>query len=341
MRAMVLTGVSDLMINSNPLSEADVTIPEPTEDQILIKVTACGVCHTELDEIEGRTPPPNFPVIPGHQVVGRVEKIGSAVTKHKEGTKVGVAWIFSSCGSCEHCLKGEENICSEFKATGRDADGGYAEYMVIGEDFAYPISDFFTDSEAAPLLCAGAVGYRSLRMTNIESGQKLGLTGFGGSGHLVLKMLLAKLPDTEVYVFARNEEEREFARSQGAVWAGDTTEISPEKLDAVIDTTPAWKPVVEALGNLKRGGRLVINAIRKEESDIDYLLKLSYEKHIWMEKEIKSVANVAKSDVTGFLKLAEEAAVKPVIEEYQLKDANRALTDLKNKKIQGSKVLVI
>lgn len=341
MKAMILSGVTDLIINSSPLTMGDISVPRPDDNQILIKVSRCGVCHTELDEIEGRTPPSFFPIVLGHQVVGTVEEAGAGVTKHKKGDRVGVAWIFSSCGECDFCLSGRDNLCPEFKATGRDADGGYAEYMTVGEDFAYPIPGCFTDSEAAPLLCAGAIGFRSLRLANIENGQRLGLTGFGGSGHLVLKMLLGRLPDSEVYVFARSESEREFAMSLGAKWAGDTSEHSPEKLDAIIDTTPVWKPVVDAMENLKSGGRLVINAIRKEEHDKDYLLKLSYEKHIWMEKEIKSVANVAKSDVTGFLKLAEEIDIKPEYEEYELKDANQALLDLKNRKIQGAKVLVI
>lgn len=341
MKAMIMTGVSDLMINTKPLSEGNIDIPKPAENQILIKISTCGVCHTELDEIEGRTPPESFPRIPGHQAVGTVEDKGSAVTTHKIGDRVGVAWIFSSCGTCEHCLRGNDNLCDQFKATGRDADGGYAEYMVIGESFAYPIPESFSDTEAAPLLCAGAIGYRSLRLTDIEVGQKLGLTGFGGSAHLVLQMMRHKMPDNEVYVFARNEEEREFAKSLGAVWAGDTSDESPAKLDAIIDTTPVWKPVVEAMNNLDKGGRLVINAIRKEEQDKEYLLKLEYEKHLWMEKEIKSVANVSRSDVTGFLKIAADIGIKPEIEEYALTDANQALVDLKNKKIKGSKVLVI
>lgn len=341
MKSMIMTGVTDLMINSRPLSEADIDTPEPSEDQILIKISACGVCHTELDEIEGRTPPEIFPRIPGHQVVGRVEKAGDSVTMHKLGDRVGVAWIFSSCGTCEYCLCGQDNLCDQFKATGRDADGGYAEYMVIGESYAYPIPKSFTDTEAAPLLCAGAIGYRSLRLTDIDVGQKLGLTGFGGSAHLVMKMMRHKMPENEVYVFARNEQEREFAKSLGAVWTGDTTDECPVKMDAIIDTTPVWKPVVEAMGNLAKGGRLIINAIRKEDQDKEYLLKLQYEKHLWMEKEIKSVANVAKNDVTGFLKIAADIGIKPEIEEYKLTDANQALLDLKNRKINGSKVLVI
>ena len=184
--------------------------------------------------------------------------------------------------------------------TGRDKDGGYAEYIVIPEDFVFVIPENFSDAEAAPLLCAGAVGYRSLKLSELKNGQNLGLTGFGASGHLVLKMVEKKFPDSKVFVFARSEKERDFAIELGASWAGDTEDYSPKKLEAIIDTTPVWKPVVEAMKNLATGGRLVINAIRKEEIDKDYLLNLNYEEHLWMEKEIKSVANVSKSDIRDF-----------------------------------------
>jgi len=232
-------------------------------------------------------------------------------------------------------------LCKEFKATGQDANGGYAEYMTVKEDFAFPIPDEFSDVHAAPLLCAGAIGYRSLRLTGIKDGQSLGLTGFGASAHLVLKMVRHKYPKTKVFVFARSEKERIFARELGAVWAGDTGDESPERLDSIIDTTPAWKPVVEALKNLKSSGRLVINAIRKEEKDKDYLLKLDYPLHLWMEKEIKSVANVASRDVSEFLELAAKIPIKPEIQEFSLEEANTALLELKERKIRGAKVLRI
>ena len=213
--------------------------------------------------------------------------------------------------------------------------------MVINEDFACKIPEVFSDTEAAPLLCAGAIGYRSLRLTNLKDGQNLGLTGFGASGHLVLKMVQQKFPNTKVFVFARSEREREFAKELGAVWAGDTEDKAPELLDAIIDTTPVWKPVVEALKNLKPGGRLVINAIRKEEGDKDYLLKINYAEHMWMEKEIKSVANVARKDIEEFLELASRIPIKPEIQEFPLEEANTALVELKERKIRGAKVLKI
>jgi propanol-preferring alcohol dehydrogenase len=341
MKAMVLNQLGSLEENKTPLELADLPDPVPGEKEILVKVSACGVCHTELDEIEGRTPPLRLPVVLGHQVVGRVEEMGSQASTFKVGDRVGIGWIYSACGKCKFCLAGNENLCSHFKATGRDANGGYAQYMTVLEDFAYHIPDFFSDLEAAPLLCAGAIGYRSLRLTGLKDGQNLGLTGFGASGHLVLKMVGHQYPNAKVFVFARNPKERAFARELGAVWAGDTEEESPEKLDYIIDTTPVWKPVVEALKNLEPGGRLVINAIRKEEMDKEYLLRLDYPTHLWLEKEIKSVANVARDDVKEFLELAAEIQIKPEVHEFALGEANKALVELKTRKIRGAKVLRI
>jgi propanol-preferring alcohol dehydrogenase len=341
MKAMILRSVTDLEKSSEPLILAEVPDPVPRDNEVLIKVTACGVCHTELDEIEGRTPPPLFPVIPGHEVIGNVVKTGKNVKGVKTGDRVGVAWIFSSCGRCSYCLAGFENLCSEFKATGRDVNGGYAEYMTVPADFAYPVPEIFTDSQAAPLLCAGAVGYRSFRLAEVQSRQNTGLTGFGASGHLVLQIIKYKFPDNKIFVFARSEAERAFARELGADWAGDTTDNVPELLDSIIDTTPVWKTVVEALKNLKSGGRLVINAIRKEEIDKDYLLNLDYSRHLWMEKEIKSVANVTRGDVKEFLEIASQIPIMPEVREYRLEDANIALVELKQGKIRGAKVLVI
>ena len=339
MKAMVLTRICDLSKNRNPLEMRDVEDPVPGSGEILVKISACGVCHTELDEIEGRTPPPAFPVIPGHQVVGRVEKAGECSEKFKPGDRVGVGWIYSSCGSCGYCRDGRENLCASFRATGRDVHGGYAEYMTVGENFAYKISDTFSDTEAAPLLCAGAIGYRSLRLTGMKDGQILGLTGFGASALLVLKMARHIYPASEIFVFARSEKERTFARELGAAWAGGTSADPPDKLDCIIDTTPAWKPVVESMKNLKAGGRLVINAIRKEETDKEYLLQLDYPAHLWLEKEIKSVANVARRDVEEFLQLAAEIPITPQVQEFALEDANIALLELKEGKIRGGKVL--
>ncbi len=341
MKAMVLKRIVQLETCAEPLELFELPKPIPKQGEILIKVSVCGVCHTELDEIEGRTPPERLPMVLGHQVVGRVAAMGEGAFGFADGDRVGVAWIHSACGSCSHCLEGDENLCPNFKATGRDANGGYAEYMTVPSAFAFRLPEVFEDAQAAPLLCAGAIGYRSLRLAGIKDGQRLGLTGFGASAHLVLKMVKHRFPGVETYVFARNAEEREFALELGAVWAGAAEEESPARLDSIIDTTPVWKSLIEALKNLRPGGRLVVNAIRKEEADKDWLLKLDYPTHLWMEKEIKSVANVSRADVREFLELAAEIPLLPEVEEFALEDANLALLELKTRRVRGAKVLRI
>ena len=354
MKAMLLRGLAPLAQNPAPLSLEDVPEPNPGADEVLIRVTRCGVCHTELDEIEGRTPPPRLPVILGHQVVGTVVGLQSLLTLERElqsretlqsvptiSQRVGVAWIAYACGQCDFCQSGQENLCPQFQATGRDVNGGYAEYMKIRADFIHPIPDSLSDSEAAPLLCAGAIGYRSLRLSNLRDGQALGLMGFGGSNHLVLKITNYQFPNSKIFVFSRSESERKFALSLGAAWAGAIDSVPPEALDAVIDTTPVWGPDMEALKRLKPGGRLVINAIRKQDTDQHILSTLDYPSQLWMEKEIKSVANVTRADVREFLQLAAEAGIQPELQEFALKDANLALNELKQGKIRGAKVLRI
>jgi propanol-preferring alcohol dehydrogenase len=340
-KAQVLHTLGDLAENPAPLQLMDVPDPAPGPREVLVRVSACGVCHTELDEIEGRTPPPHLPVIPGHQVVGHIVACGPRPSALRPGMRVGVAWIHSACGRCGFCTSGRENLCAEFRATGRDVNGGYAELMVVREDFAYPLPMGMSDAEAAPLLCAGAVGFRSLRLANLPDGGRLGLTGFGASAHLVLKLVRHRDPDAEIYVFARSPAEREFALTLGATWAGDTTDMAPAPLDAVIDTTPVWRPVVEALRSLAPGGRLVINAIRKENADRAALAEIDYASQLWMEREIKTVANVTRRDVVEFLQAAAQMGVRPDVEEYPLADANRALGDLKSRTIRGAKVLRI
>lgn len=341
MRAIILRALADLESNSEPLEMADLAVPEPGAGEVRLRLAVCGVCHTELDEIEGRLPPPRLPVVPGHQAVGRVEALGAGVADLREGDRVGVAWIGWACGRCKACREGDENLCPFFRATGRDVDGGYAEFMTVPAAFAHPIPETFTDVEAAPLLCAGAIGYRSLKLADLKDGEPLGLTGFGASAHLVLQMARHRYPASPVYVFARSEGERAFARELGAAWAGESGEEPPAKLAAVIDTTPAWQPVVDALRNLEPRGRLVINAIRKEERDKSALLGLDYPRDLWMEKEIKSVANVARSDVRELLALAAEIPIHPEVEEFPLADANRALRELKARSVRGAKVLRI
>lgn len=341
MKAAIIEKIIRIKDDKQPLKIVDLPVPEMKAGEILIKVSACGVCHTDLDEIEGRTPPAKLPCIPGHQIIGTVVACGKEVKKFSVGDRVGVGWINSACGRCGYCLSGQENLCNDFQATGRDVPGGYAEFTAVAETFAFPVPAIFTDTQAAPLLCAGAIGYRSLQLANLVNGSNLGLVGFGASAHLVLKMVRHLYPQSKVFVFARSANERRFAREIGAVWAGDIDEDCPQKLHAVIDTTPVWKPVVEALKNLAPAGRLVINAIRKEDTDKDYFLKLDYATHIWLEKEIKSVANVTRRDIEEFLTLASQIPLVPEVEEYPLTDVNRALVELKEGKIRGAKVLKI
>lgn len=339
MRAMLLEQLGEITETSRPLRLSEQPRPTPGPDELLVRVSVCGVCHTELDEIEGRTPPVQLPAILGHQVVGHVESAGEIVQGFTTGERVGIAWIFSACGQCEYCQGGQENLCPDFRATGRDAPGGYAEYLTIPAAFAYPIPDGLTDLEIAPLLCAGAIGYRSLRLTNLVDGQNLGLAGFGASAHLVLKLVRVRFPRTKVFVFSRTESEQNFARELGATWAGHITNAPPEPLHAIIDATPAWRPIVSSLAHLRPGGRLVINAIRKEDHDKTAWQTLDYPRDLWLEKEIKSVANVTRRDVIEFLTLAHEAKLRPEVQEYPLADANQALLDLKFRRIRGAKVL--
>ena len=335
MKAMVINRIVSLLEDEAPLDLVELPDPEPVAGEVRIRVSACGVCHTELDEIEGRTAPPNLPVVPGHEVIGRVDRCGAGAKRFAVGARVGVGWIHSSSGTPD------ENLSPSFIATGRDCNGGYAEYLTVPEDYACPVPDVFSDAEAAPLLCAGSVGYRSLKLARLENGDALGLTGFGGSAHIVLQVARHLYPDSPVYVFARDPEARSFAMEIGAAWAGDTEARAPVPLQAIIDTTPAWKPVVEALANLRPGGRLVINAIRKEDGDQDYLLKLRYHEHLWMEKEIKSVANVTHRDIAEFLLIAAKVPIRPAVETYRLDEANRALLELKKGPVRGAKVLVM
>lgn len=341
MKAWVIERITPIEADSAPLKMIEIPVPQPAADQILLKVQACGVCHTEIDEIEGRAAPARLPIVPGHQVVGQVVEKGKLAKKFQIGDRVGVAWIYRACGQCAFCLRGEENLCGEFKATGRDAPGGYAEYIVVNENFAYFIPENIDSYQAAPLLCAGAIGYRSLMLTELKNGMRLGLTGFGASAHLVLMMTKAMFPQSEVYVFSRSPGEREFAQKLGAVWAGAIDEASPEALDAMIDTTPAWKPVLEALRNLAPGGRLVINAIRKEDFDRHLLAELDYPSQLWMEKEIKSIANVTRRDVEECFQLIAREDIRPEVQIYPFDQANQAILDLKNRKIKGAKVLEV
>ncbi|MHB9033080.1 MAG: zinc-dependent alcohol dehydrogenase family protein [Anaerolineae bacterium] len=339
MRAMLLSSVAPLEERPAPLRLTDLPIPAPEPDEILIKVAACGVCHTELDEIEGRTAPPVLPVVPGHQVIGRVAALGADVHGWRAGEPAGAAWIHHACGICRYCRSGRENLCADFRATGRDANGGYAEYLTIPADFAYHLPEALAVPEMAPLLCAGAVGYRALQLCALQNGQVLALAGFGASAQLVLPMARHLYPGSPVYVVTRSAAGQARARELGAVWAGGYEQAPPALIDAAIDTTPVWSPVLAALGLLAPGGRLVVNAIGKEESDKRVLLELDYQKQLWLEKSLQSVANVTRADVRACLALAERIHLHPAVQFYPLEQANEALLALKQGKIRGSAVL--
>jgi propanol-preferring alcohol dehydrogenase len=335
MKAMVLEKISP--VEEKPLKLVELPQPIPGRGQILVRVSACGVCHTELDEIEGRVSPSRFPMILGHEIVGRVESLGPGASKFKKSDRVGIAWINRACGRCSFCLKGEENLCDTAKWTGKDADGGYAQYTVVAEDFAYPIPERFTDLEAAPLLCAGVIGYRALRLSGMEDGGVLGLYGFGASAHIIIQVAKYKYPDSKVFVFTRpnQKEHQDLARRLGADWVGATADTPPEKLNWAIDFTPVGEPVRQALRNLQKGGRVVINAIRKTRP----IPELDYTEHLWYEKEVKSVANVTRRDAQEFLPLAAEIPIVPETQEFKLEEANEALILLKEVKMHGAGVL--
>lgn len=319
-------------IEERPLKLVETLEPEPGPGEVLLKVKACSVCRTDLHIVEGELPPAKLPVIPGHQVVGVVEDVGEGVEGLAKGERVGVPWLYWSCGSCKFCRRGLENLCERALFTGYSVDGGYAELMVARAGFVHPIPPGFSDFEAAPLLCGGAIGYRALRLTGLlESGGRLGLFGFGSSAHMVLPVAVRR--GLEVYVFTESEGKAELARAMGAAWAGPTKAELPAKLDAAIVFAPAGWVAVEALSKLERGGRLVLAGIYMTPIE-----KLEYEL-LWLEREVKSVANVTRRDVREFLEEAAKAGLKPSVKVYRLEEANEALLELKRKPPAGSLVL--
>lgn len=342
MRAMSLRRPAPVTGGPGPLGLDDVPEPVPGDDELLIQISVCGVCRTDLDIVEGRIVPPSYPVIPGHQIVGRVARAGPNARGFREGDRVGVAWIHWADGVCRWCRSGQENLCPNFQATGRDHAGGYAEYSTVSSAFAFPLPRELDDTLVAPLLCAGAIGWRSLRLTELHDGDPLGLAGFGASGHLVLQLARHRFPHSPIYVFARNANERAFASELHANWTGNFGQVPPERMGAVIDTTPAWKPIIDSLPHLLPGGRLVINAIRKLSDDQNQLLRLDYAKDLWMERDIKSAANVTRADVRETLDAAVAIGLRPTVEELPLDEANAALRKLRSAEaIRGATVLRI
>ena len=332
MKAMLLKGPRP--IDKKPLVMAEMEKPSPGPKEIRLKILTCGICHTDLHVVEGELPPKKLPIIPGHQIVGTVEAIGKKVSRYKVSDRAGVAWLNFTCGKCEFCLKGKENLCEKARFTGYDVDGGYAEYTTVSEDFAYPIPELFSDIEAAPLLCAGVIGYRALRLSEIEKGGRLGLIGFGASAHIVIQ--IAKHWGCQVFVFTRSEEHRRLARELGADWTGKAEDDPPAKLHSAIIFAPAGKLVLDALRVLGRGGTLALAGIYMTP-----VPELDYQKHLYDEKTVRSVANSTRKDAEGLLKLAAEMPIRTEVQEFPLTEANRALLLLKQGKIQGAGVLRI
>lgn len=315
----------------NPLALVSLPRPEPAPGQVRLRVRACGVCHTDLHLVEGEIPTPKLPVVPGHQIIGRVDALGAGVTRFSVGDRVGVPWLYSTCGRCDYCQRGMENLCDGARFTGQHADGGFAEYMVVPAAFAYAIPAGFPDDQAAPLLCAGIIGFRSLRLCEIQPGGRLGLYGFGASAHVTIQV--ARHWDCEVYVFTRSEEHRTHALELGAVWAGEAQEQPPAELDSAITFAPAGWLVPEALRVLRKGGTLAINAIHMSPiPELPYSL-------LYGERTVRSVANSTRQDAEELLRLAAKIPIHTEVELYPLASANAVLRRLKRAEIRGAAVL--
>jgi propanol-preferring alcohol dehydrogenase len=314
-----------------PLAATEVETPEPGPDQVRLKIHTCGVCHTDLHIVEGDLTLPRLPTIPGHQIVGTVETVGEGVTRHKPGDRLGVPWLYETCGQCRYCQAGKENLCEDIRFTGMHADGGFAEYMVVNEKFAYPIPDIFSDVEAAPLLCAGVVGYRSLQLSRVQPGQRLGLYGFGASAHIIIQ--IACHWNCDIFVFTRSEHHRQLAKSLGAVWTGSAQDDPGTVMDSSIIFAPAGWLVPEALRVLDKGGTLALGGIHMSP-----IPEMPYDL-LWHERTIQSVANSTRQDVIDFLQVAAEVPVKTEVELFELDQANEVLLSLKRSQINGAAVL--
>jgi alcohol dehydrogenase, propanol-preferring len=318
-------------IETNPLQTTDVPVPDPQKGEVLIRVHACGVCRTDLHVIEGELKPQKSPVIPGHQVVGVVEKLGEGSRRYPLGARVGVAWLHHTDGTCMYCRMGEENLCDAPTFTGYSVDGGYAEYVVAPEGFVYAIPDRFTDEQAAPLLCAGIIGFRCLRLSGIKPGGRLGFYGFGAAAHIAIQV--ARHWNVAVYASTRDARHRKLAMELGAAWAGGALDAPPEKLDAAIVFAPAGEIVPAALAALRKAGVLVLGGIHMSP-----IPSFSYDL-LYQERVIRSVANSTRKDGEDFLRVAVEISIRMHTQIYPLRDANRALSALKNDAIEGAGVL--
>ena len=331
MRALILTHPAP--VETGPLREVERARPKPQGGEVLIRVEVCGVCHTDLHIVEGELPPRRGGIVPGHQVVGRVESGALDVTVPAVGTRVGVAWLHRACGRCAFCRRGMENLCVEATFTGYDVDGGFADYIAAPAAFVYPLPDAFSSVEAAPLMCAGIIGYRALRIAQAARGDRVGLFGFGASAHLALQV--ARHWDCEVYVFTRSEAHRALARELGAAWVGGVGEGAPAALDAGVVFAPSGRVVVEALRHLRPGGTLAVNAIHLDEIPaFDYA-------RLYGERGLRSVSNSTRADGQEFLTLAAAIPLRPQVETWPLGEANQVLQRLKRGEVRGAAVLQV
>lgn len=320
-------------VDSNPLSLAEIEPPRPGPGEVRLRVHACGLCHTDLHIIEGELRLPRLPLTPGHQIVGVVDEVGNAVTRFRVGERLGVPWLYGTCGKCEYCTSGRENLCDNASFTGYHADGGYAEQMIVHEDFAYPIPKQFSDTQAAPLLCAGVIGYRALRLSGIRPGQRLGMYGFGASAHIALQ--IARHQRCEVFVFTRSKQHQEFAAELGAAWTGRAEDTPPHRVDASVIFAPAGQLVPHALRALKKGGTVALAGIHMSHlPEMEYAL-------LYEERTLRSVANSTRDDVREMLQVAAEIPVRTEVETFALEETNSALTRLKKSEIRGSGVVMV
>ena len=331
MKAMLLKRAR--RVEDNPLEFADVETPTPRADEIRIAVRACGVCHTDLHTVEGEIALPKLPVIPGHQIVGVVESVGANVARFRVGERVGVPWLNWTCGECEYCQRGLENLCANARFTGQHVDGGYAEFVVLNENFSYKIPEVFTDAQAAPLLCGGVIGYRALRVSGLQPGERIGLYGFGSSAHIALQ--IARHWQCEAYVFTRSEEHRALAQQLGAAWTGGAGDTPPRLIDRAIIFAPVGDLVLDALRVTRKGGTVAHAGVYSTPiPQLDYNL-------LYNERVIRTVANSTRQDAEDLLRVAAEIPVRTEIEIFPLREANRVLQLLKASKVRGSAVLEI
>ena len=332
MKAMQLKHFA--LIDKNPLELVELPVPQPGPDEVLIRVDVCGVCHTDLHTVEGELPGVKLPIIPGHQVIGRVAGNGTNASRFRTEERVGAAWLFSADETCPYCLNGRENLCESGRFTGFSANGGYAEYMVVPEKFAYSVPDIFENTEAAPLLCAGIIGYRALRISGIEPGRRLGLIGFGASAHVAIQVAVHW--GCEVYVFSRSEKHLALAQTLGPVWTGSLNNNPPVKLDSIVNFTPAGSTVPEGMRLLDKGGTQALAGIYMTP-----VPEMDYSDHLYHERTLRSVANATRQDGEELLKIAAEIPIRTTTRSFPLEEANHVLTLLKDSRVNGAAILQI